>query len=377
VIEPLAWRVPRPPWLTVGALDARRAADEPFPVVADGTCTFAFIGTVISVHLTHFGVGLPADLGFEPVADSEWWTLTLAVPEGSRLEYKLTVADSFGTHLVEDPLNPTTARHPFGANSVCEAAGYVDPEWAHPRPGAPAGRLGDLVLDSQALGRRAGTTVYHPVGFDDRAGDARYPLLVVHDGGDYLHYAALAAVLDNLIADGRLPPLVAVLLYPDERLVEYADDPRHHAYLTRELVPHLERELPLVATPSARCLMGASFGAVAALSAAYAAPGTFGRLLVQSGSFAGAGTGCWPRPEALWQPVKALVRRFIADPRAVAERVYVSCGVYESLICENRGFVPVLGDTGMEVRFDETRDGHNWPAWRNVLGEALPYLFGP
>ena len=123
--------------------------------------------------------------------------------------------------------------------------------------------------------------------------------------------------------------------------------------------------------------MGASFGAVASLSTAYAAPGTFGRLLVQSGSFAGAGTGCWPRPEALWQPVKALVRRFIADPRAVAERVYVSCGVYESLICENRGFVPVLGDTGMEVRFDEIRDGHNWPAWRNVLGEALPYLFGP
>ena len=60
--------------------------------------------------------------------------------------------------------------------------------------------------------------------------------------------------------------------------------------------------------------------------------------------------------------MKALVRRFMADPRAVAERVYVSCGVYESLICENRGFVPVLGDTGMEVRFDEIRDGHNWPA---------------
>ena len=97
--------------------------------------------------------------------------------------------------------------------------------------------------------------------------------------GDYLHYASLAAVLDNLIADGRLPPLVARAADPDERLVEYADDPRHHAYLTRELVPRLERELPLVATPAARCLMGASFGAVAALSAAYAAPGTFGRLL--------------------------------------------------------------------------------------------------
>jgi len=124
--------------------------------------------------------------------------------------------------------------------------------------------------------------------------------------------------------------------------------------------------------------MGASFGAVAALSAAYAAPGTFGRLLVQSGSFAGAGTGCWPRPEALWQPVKALVRRFIADPRAVAERVYVSCGVYESLIYYNRSLVPLLQSTGMAVRWSEARDGHNWENWRDRLREGLSWLFpGP
>ena len=62
---------------------------------------------------------------------------------------------------------------------------------------------------------------------------------------------------------------------------------------------------------------------------------------------------------------------------AVAERVYVTCGVYESLICENRGLVPVLGDTGMDVRFVETLDGHNWAGWRDGLGEALPWLFGP
>ena len=37
-------------------------------------------------------------------------------------------------------------------------------------------------------------------------------------------------------------------------------------------MPRLEEEFPLASGPSARCLMGASFGAVAALTTAYRYP---------------------------------------------------------------------------------------------------------
>lgn len=122
--------------------------------------------------------------------------------------------------------------------------------------------------------------------------------------------------------------------------------------------------------------MGASFGAVATLSAAVGAPSEFGALLLQSGSFAGAGTGCWKRPEVLWKPVKEFVQRYVKAPTVVADRIYVSCGLLESLIGENRGLVPVLQSTGMEVGFVETLDGHNWASWRDSLAGALPYLLG-
>ena len=52
----------------------------------------------------------------------------------------------------------------------------------------------------------------------------------------------------------------------------------------------------------------------------------------------------------------------------------MTCGVFESLICENRGLVPVLESTGMDVTFDESLDGHNWASWRDRLGVALPAL---
>jgi hypothetical protein len=70
--------------------------------------------------------------------------------------------------------------------------------------------------------------------------------------------------------------------------------------------------------------------------------------------------------------------QFRSRPVAVAERIFVSCGTYESLIYENRSLVPVLQATGMDVQYVEARDGHNWENWRDRLREGLSWLFpGP
>jgi len=344
------------------------------PLVEPDTCTFFYRGGAEAVGLVHWGVGLPPDLAFTRLPDSDLWYLVLHLPRGSRVEYKLDVAEPGGHRMVEDPLNPLRAHNPFGANSVCLAAGYESPAWADHDPTAPEGTLKDLVLDSASLGRPATTTLYCPPGFDVQ-GTRRYPLLIVHDGGDYLHYAQFKTVLDNLIHRGALAELVVGFTHPGERLVEYADDPRHARFLVDELVPALESQLPLLAEPAARGLMGASFGAVASLSAARRAPQFFGRILLQSGSFAWSSNGCSQRRGPVWEPVKSFVDSYTEAPTAVSGRVFVTCGVYESLICENRALVPRLQHTGMEVRFTESLDGHNWESWRDRLGEALPWLF--
>ena len=57
----------------------------------------------------------------------------------------------------------------------------------------------------------------------------------------------------------------------------------------------------------------------------------------------------------------------------------MSCGIYESLIYENRSLVPLLHRArACSVRYVEARDGHNWENWRDRLREALSWLFpGP
>jgi len=201
---------------------------------------------------------------------------------------------------------------------------------------------------------------------------------VVHDGSDYLRYADFRHVLDNLVHRLEIPDLVVAFTDSPDRLHEYADDPRHARFVVEELVPHLTERYPLYDEPRWRCLMGASFGGVATLSTAYRYPGFFGRLLLQSGSFAFSDIGRQNRRGPAFEPVITFMNRFRGDPKPVSQRVYVSCGVYESLIYENRSLVPLLDATGMEVRFEEARDGHNWDAWRDRLRAGLSFLFpGP
>ena len=72
------------------------------------------------------------------------------------------------------------------------------------------------------------------------------------------------------------------------------------------------------------------------------------------------------------------MNEFREDPGLPAERIFMSCGVYESLIYENRSLVPRLQSKGAEVRFEEARDAHNWENWRDRLRIGLSWLLpGP
>ena len=345
-----------------------------FPLVEGGAITFVYRGDADAVHLKHWVFGLPSSQPLTRVEGTNLWYLTFELPAGSRVEYKLEVVRGGKGEWIQDPLNPNLARDPFGANSVAHGEGYTIPEWIHPDPESKPGKMDELHVDSPTLGRRS-VGIYLPARFRRTR---RYPLLVVHDGHDYLRYASLGTILDNLIHRLEIPDMIVALTSSPTRLAEYANDERHTKYLTDELVPHLERALPIDSRPQARCLMGASFGAVAALSTAWRRPGFYGRLLLQSGSFAFTDIGDRNHRGPLFDPVVAFMNQLRARPIPMAERVFVSCGMYESLIYENRSLVPALQETGMDVRYVEARDGHNWENWRDRLREGLSWLFpGP
>ena len=345
------------------------------PIVEGSRCTFLFRGEADEVCLIHRTFGLPDHLPLRRLRGTDLWYAVLELPEGSRIEYQLEVVRGDKRERINDPLNPRLAHSPVGSSSVCYARGHEVPEWTRPDPESRPGSLLDLVVPSRALRRDCRVTLYLPARFRRTA---RYPLLIVHDGGDYLQYAAARTVLDNLIHRLDVAETVAAFTYPGDRLAEYANSAAHARYLTAELLPRLEAEFPLAGTPSGRCLMGASFGAVAALSAGYRYPDVYGSLLLPSGSFVFTDIGHQHGGGPQFEPVVRFVNRYRAAPRLVADKVFVSCGVYEPLIIRNRSMVPTFEAAGMTVRYVEARDGHSWENWRDRLREGLSWIFpGP
>ena len=345
-----------------------------FPLVESDTITFVWQGAADEVKLHHWVFGLESAQQLLQVEGTDIWYLSMPLPPASRVEYKFEIVAGGHRRLIHDPLNLHLARDPYGANSVAHGHGYAIPQWIHADPSSAPGSYQVLKFRSEVFGRQL-TRVYLPARFRRTR---QYPLLIVHDGDDYLNYTSLGTVLDNLMARREIPDLIVAFTNSSHRLVEYANDERHARFLTEELVPQLEARYPLRSQPQSRCLMGASFGAVAALSTAVRYPGFYGRLLLQSGSFAFTDIGERNRRGPLFDKVVQFMNKFREEPRAVSERVFISCGTYESLIYENRSLIPMLESTGMDVLFREARDGHNWENWRDRLREGLSWLFpGP
>ncbi len=345
-----------------------------FPLNEGSYTTFVYRGPAEAVYLGHWIFGLPSSQLFKHVEGTDLWYLVMELPPDSRIEYKLQRAHHGKMEWLLDPLNPHRAADPFGENSVCHTAGYEHPEWAQPDPDARPGTLKEVTFESEALGGTRRVLLYLPARFRTTR---RYPLLVVHDGPEYLRYSGMKTVLDNLIYRLEIPGMIVAMTQPEKRLNEYANHEPHARYLTEELVPFLESEFPISTAPRHRGLMGASFGAVAALTTAWRYPEFYGRLLLQSGSFAFTDIGD-NQKGPVFDPVVDFMNAFREDPKSVSEKVFISCGTYEANIYENRSIVPFLQKTGMEIRYVESRDGHNWENWRDRMREGLSWLFpGP
>jgi enterochelin esterase family protein len=271
-----------------------------------------------------------------------------------------------------DPLNPRIGASGLGARSELAMPGYRRPAITEPQPGTPPGSLHDGVLLSRALGGMRAYTVYLPVGYDPAGGP--YACAVFHDGGDYLHYGEAPTILDNLIAAGTIPPLVAIFVPPQAREVEYNCDDRHVRFLADELLPALTTEYALSPDRMRRAVIGPSLGGLISLYIGRSRPEVFGLIAAQS-----TATGSWRTGYEARRP-------YAAPPLPL--RVHLAIGSYEGcfavdrqgrcrdLLTPARALRDVLARAGVPHAYVEPHQSHSWGMWRDTLGAALEFLFG-
>jgi enterochelin esterase-like enzyme len=281
------------------------------------------------------------------------WELNATPPDVARFEYQFELIDRNGaSEWILDPGNPKRASGPWGDKSVWEEPGYEPPEWVAAKP---VGKPEQVTIPSRVLKTELPALLWaHPDATE------RSPLLVAHDGPEYVEHSSLLTYL------GTLPPLRAVLLGPVDRNEIYSASARYSRALAEEILPQLP-------PAPARVGLGSSLGALSLFHTHRRHPESFDALFLQSGSF-------FRRAERYEQrfPRYERIARFVG--RAHRERpertipVVLTCGTVEENLAANRALEESLRTFGYDARLHEVRDGHNWVAWRDALHPHLHRL---
>jgi enterochelin esterase-like enzyme len=120
----------------------------------------------------------------------------------------------------------------------------------------------------------------------------------------------LANILDNMIADHRLPVMCAVMIASGgtERSMEYDTvSPKYTEFVESEVLPRAEKEAGVTLTkdPEGRMTLGGSSGGIASFTMAWFHPELYHRVVSYSGTFvnlqhsAEVPHGGWEYPEHL------------------------------------------------------------------------------
>jgi enterochelin esterase family protein len=319
--------------------------------------------------------------GWRPSAESEGrrlgrsdlFTFRRAFLPGTRLDYKIVETTE---DWIVDPLNPNQQLGGYGPNSEVRLPGWTAPAHVERRPGVPRGAFGPPErVESRKLGYGVNVRVY--VAAAGKKAGGRMPILYVTDGSDYWHdeMGGLTATLDNLVAEGRIPPLVAVFVDPwdpghevNRRETEFLpnpDDPSRPIeacpfceFLVEELAPRIEGRHRI--DPSRRGILGTSLGGLNAAFLGYRYPAFFRLLAIQSPSV-------WRQP---W------IAEGIAKAEQVPKCVAIDIGLYEEFLLPGaRGLRDAYQRRGVDLRYVEVPDGHSWGHWRATAAPMLEFLY--
>ncbi|GAA2818960.1 enterochelin esterase [Kitasatospora sp. CM 4170] len=240
--------------------------------------------------------------------------------------------------------------------------------YAQRRADVPRGRT----VTAEVAGRRVDVHLPAGTGAGTGADAAPLPVLVLLDGEMWGEVLAVGDTLDNLAADGVIPPTAALLVHTmgPGRPEDLSCNPDFVDLLADRLLPWAAAEHGTALAPDRTVVAGQSAGGLTAAFAAFRRPDRFGNALCQSGSF------WWPDGTEFDAGSEWLTRQFAAEQRRAA-RFWVEVGLQEwMLLTQNRHLRDVLVARGYDVAYHEFNGGHDYACWRGGLADGLIHLLG-
>lgn len=303
------------------------------------------------------------------------WYAQASFNADARLEYKIVLNTTnwftkfFGwkTEWIFDPANPHRRPGGFGPDSELIMPGYKPHPETAVRDSIQKGTLSEPELvASLKLGYPVRYQVYLPAELPKKA---RFPVIYVTDGHEYASddMGKMVTVLDNCIADGSIPPVIAVFIDPrdtatgeNKRMDQFALNKEFAAFLAEEIVLLIDAKYPTIAKPDARALMGTSLGGLNAAFVGHSYPGVFGNLAIHSPAF-------WYKEQIL---------DLYKSSDRLPLRIYMASGTVNDTEEHARKMREILMEKAYPLEYIEFNESHSWGMWSGLIDDPIRYFWG-
>lgn len=339
-------------------------------VAADRRVTFrlrAPAAKVVEVRVSGHKLTMAKD-------DRGVWTATSEPLEPMLHDYSFVVD---GTTMM-DPSNRVVKKWLTMGNMV-EVPG--DPPLLTEQQNVPHGSIHRMMYPSKAVGHDRAVMVYTPPGYNAKD-TPEYPVLyLAHGYGDdetaWTEVGRAHFIADNLIAQGKLKPIIIVMPYghpskldlkqpPDNYFVQ--NNELYEKDLTEDLLPFVESHFNVKKSADARFIAGLSMGGGHALDTGLQNIDLFSSIAAFSAA----------TPEMELESLKAKYPSVSgASPTAnTLNHLYIPIGDTDFLLDRNERFVAQLKELGINHTYVKTKGGHEWKLWREYLPEFLLMVNG-
>ncbi|MBT5187706.1 MAG: esterase family protein [Kordiimonadaceae bacterium] len=229
-----------------------------------------------------------------------------------------------------------------------------------------ASNLSDNIrIHSNVLNYDLQYRVYTP---DGTSPSDQLPTIYVTDGQWYIAQGEMTQLMDKLIAEGKMEPVVAIFIdnrNPDDleqnrRNQQFFCNEDYVKFFVFELMGVIESNYPVSKDREDHVIQGLSFGGFNAACFGLMAYDKFAGISMHS--------------PANTRFLKLLQKEYRGSEK-LPLKMFLSFGDESDNLIEGRRFRKTLKELDYDVNYKEVKYGHNWQNWKPLLDDALLTFF--
>ena len=230
----------------------------------------------------------------------------------------------------------------------------------------PHGAVATVYYKSSTFNNTRRCHVWTPAGYEK--GNQKLPVLyLIHGGGDndyaWPNVGSAGNILDNLLAEGKMVPMVVVMPNGSVNTDLFTDD------MMNDLIPYVESHYNVYTDKDHRALAGLSMGGLETLNVSLLHYNSFAYVFPLS-------TGWFTTSKDLyakWEPY--LKEHAAAMNKSFKIYKFYMGGeediAYQNCIATREAFTKA----GVKHEYSSMPGGHTWHVWRHNLHDFAPLLF--